>query len=116
MRLRVLRTEVDRLAAGDPLSETIFFAPAGNASLTYSLSADAALTTVTVQHKGTEVAVLVPAEEIRIWAAGSQVGIYSSIEIGPRGPLEVVIEKDFACIDRDDADNVDTFPNPHSAC
>ena len=30
------------------------------------------------------------------------------------GPsLAIAVEKDFACIDRSDADNTDTFPNPH---
>jgi hypothetical protein len=116
MRLRLLRTEVDLLAAGKTLSETIIFGPAENASLTYTLSGDAALAAVAVRHSGTEVAVLVPAEEARTWAASSQVGIYASIDIGTRGPLEIMIEKDFACIDRDDADNIDTFPNPNASC
>lgn len=26
--------------------------------------------------------------------------------------LELILEKDFACLDRSDADNHDTFPNP----
>lgn len=116
MRLRLLRTEVDRLAAGEALTETIFFAATPAASLTYSLHADPNIVAIAVRHEQTRIAVLVPAEEIRIWAASGQVGIYSSIDIGPRGPLEIMIEKDFACIDRDDADNVDTFPNPNAAC
>ena len=28
--------------------------------------------------------------------------------------LDLIVEKDFACLDLSDADNEDTFPNPNS--
>jgi hypothetical protein len=30
--------------------------------------------------------------------------------------LDVLIEKDFACLDRNDADNEGTYPNPLANC
>jgi hypothetical protein len=29
--------------------------------------------------------------------------------------LAVLVEKDFACLDRGDEENADTFPHPHAA-
>jgi hypothetical protein len=33
--------------------------------------------------------------------------------MGSYGFLDVLIEKDFACLDRNDKENEDTFPNPN---
>jgi hypothetical protein len=41
-----------------------------------------------------------------------QIGIYSAVNLGGREMLDVIVEKDFACLDLSDADNHDTFPNP----
>ena len=47
-----------------------------------------------------------------------QVGIYASLPINETTNLDIVIEKDFACLDLSDAENEDTFANPMagSAC
>jgi hypothetical protein len=34
--------------------------------------------------------------------------------MGPAGSLEIVVENDFACLDRSDEDNSDAFANPHA--
>lgn len=39
-------------------------------------------------------------------------GIYATADLGSRGTLELSIEKDFACLDRSDADNLVTFAIP----
>ena len=43
----------------------------------------------------------------------SEVGVYTTLDMGSAGSLEVAVEKDFACLDRSDEDNCDTFANPH---
>jgi hypothetical protein len=64
------------------------------------------------------VTVLVPETDALSWAQTEQVGIYSVVNIGDYGDLVVTIEKDFACLDLSDAENLDTFPNPQlgAAC
>jgi hypothetical protein len=42
------------------------------------------------------------------------VGIAEEIGLGNLGSLGLLIEKDFACLDRSDKDNEDTFPNPNA--
>jgi hypothetical protein len=56
--------------------------------------------------------VIVPKSNVLAWGTSDQVGIYHTIDLGLRGSLEVVLEKDFACLDLSDAENEDTFPNP----
>jgi hypothetical protein len=41
------------------------------------------------------------------------VGIYGSFEVGS-DQLTLAVEKDFACLDGNDASNEDTFVNPKS--
>jgi hypothetical protein len=31
------------------------------------------------------------------------------------GKLSILVEKEFACLDRGEAENADAFPNPHAA-
>jgi hypothetical protein len=46
----------------------------------------------------------------REWACGPDIGLYGNSANGQT--LELAVEKDFACLDKADAENVDTFPNP----
>jgi hypothetical protein len=58
------------------------------------------------------VTVLRPGSAAREWAEGDEVGIYGDVDTGI-SRLAVIVEKDFACLDRSERDNIDTFPNPH---
>ena len=53
-----------------------------------------------------------PAEVARTWADSEQVSIDCDVDLGARGKLSILVEKDFACIDRSAEENADTFPNP----
>jgi hypothetical protein len=60
------------------------------------------------------VAVLIPANQADAWGMTDQIGIAENISLGELGTLAVLIEKDFACLDRSDEDNQDTFANPNA--
>jgi hypothetical protein len=60
------------------------------------------------------VAVLIPADQANAWGTTDEVGIAEDISLGDLGTLAILIEKDFACLDRSDEDNHDTFPNPNA--
>ena len=59
--------------------------------------------------------IVLPKKEAATWAESNQVGIYASVDLGPHGTLDLIVEKDFACLDLSDADNLDTFPNHNVA-
>ena len=114
LRLRVSRSEVARLLAGDCLEDTIHFAPDPSAKFTYALREEPSVSRPSVQFAGNRVTILVPAGQANAWGITDQVGIAEDISLGGVGTLALLIEKDFACLDRSDEDNQDTFPNPNA--
>jgi hypothetical protein len=72
--------------------------------------------TAIVRYSQGRIAVMVDQRELRIWNEPSQVGIYASVSVGSHESLEVIVEKDFACLDGSDEENEDTFANPLSRC
>ena len=112
LRLRVSRSELTRFQAGGRIEETIHFTAAPEATLTYALESALKPSPVTVRYGSREVTVILSKDRARVWGAQSEVGVYTNLDMGPAGSLEVVVEKDFACLDRSDEDNSDTFANP----
>jgi len=114
LRVRVSRSEVARVLAGDCLEETVRFTPEASAKFTYALQQKPSLSRLTVQYMENRVAILIPADRANAWGTTDQVGIEEDISLGNLGSLALLIEKDFACLDRSDNDNEDTFPNPNA--
>jgi hypothetical protein len=112
LRLRVSRSEVERLLNQDRLEETIHFAPEAAAALIYALEPSPAVDAPTIRYSHNTVTVLIPADQSRVWCTTDQVGIEKDIDLGRFGSLTLLIEKDFACLDRSDEENEDTFTNP----
>jgi hypothetical protein len=112
LRLRVSRSELARFQAGGRIEETIHFTAAPEATLTYALESASKPAPVTVRYGSREVTVILSQDRARIWGDQSEVGVYTTLDMGPAGSLEVVVEKDFACLDRSDEDNSDAFANP----
>jgi hypothetical protein len=112
LRLRVSRSELIRFLAGEEVAETIRFAAAPEAKLTYALARGTQSGAAIVRYRPQEVTVLLSEEQTQSWSQESEVGVYTQVDIAPQGLLELMVEKDFACLDRSDADNQDTFVNP----
>ncbi len=114
LRLRVSRSELARFQAGGRIEETIHFTAAPDATLTYALESALKPSPVTVRYGSRDVTVILSEDRARIWGNQSEVGVYTTLDMGPAGSLEVAVEKDFACLDRSDEDNCDAFANPHA--
>ena|SRR5438270_8559449 len=114
LRLRVSRSELAHFQAGGRVEETIRFAEAPEAKLTYALESAVQLSPVRVRYGFHEVTIILSQDQARVWAGESEVGVYSNLDIGSAGWLDVIVEKDFACLDRRDEQNQDTFANPHA--
>jgi hypothetical protein len=114
LRLRVSRSEVAKLLDGECLEETIHFTPDAGAKFTFALQSENSISRPAVQYAGNKVTVMIPAGPANAWGTTDQVGIAEDISLGSRGSLALLIEKDFACLDRSDESNDDTFPNPNA--
>jgi hypothetical protein len=112
LRFRISRSDLASLQADARVETTLHFGPGPGASFTYALERSASAMTVSTRCVPGGVTVLLPAAQANEWNATDQVGIYESIDVGSAGRLDLILEKDFACLDGTDAQNADTFPNP----
>jgi hypothetical protein len=114
LRLRLLRSEVESLAATGRVSEEIIL---GTAVLTYTMSVSAG-EKVAVHFAANEIVVSLPETVARNWMQTDEVSIEAEQPAGPNGNvLSILIEKDFECIGRpDDPDRADAYPNPELTC
>jgi hypothetical protein len=114
LRLRLLRSEVERLGRNERVEEVITFA--ARQRLTYSLAVTDA-TVVSATFEGGTINVELPSALARQFVESDLVTVEHQQPAGPGGPLTILIEKDFVCLDRnDDPDNVDAYPHPTGNC
>jgi len=112
LRLRISKSELAKFVETGQLQETVYFGPEQGSELTYTLARDGNRPGLDVEASAGQVKVVVPAAVARTWADTEQVGIDGDVDLGARGKLSILVEKDFACIDRSAEENADTFPNP----
>ena len=111
LRLRLSRSEVAGLLKQGRIEETIYFGDGDEAKLTYALEHAIGAGAMSMRYAAQNATVVVNTDEARRWAEGDEVGLYGETGVGDRR-LEMMVEKDFACLDRSDAENADTFPHP----
>jgi hypothetical protein len=114
LRLRVGRSELARLGAGERVVETSRFGSSPDSTLGYSLKSEESISAVSVNYRPGWLEVLVPTESMSAWCGNEDVGIYALLNVGNGESLEVSVEKDYACLDRSAEDNEDAFANPHA--
>lgn len=115
IRLRLTRTEVERLACGERVEETL---AVGGARLLYAVETvegdDPPAARLALPHGQAELTVLLSHQQVEGWAAGEEVGIYSEATGGPDERLTLAVEKDFRCLTPRSAleDPADAYPHP----
>lgn len=115
LRFRITPSEMQRLVDAGRIDETVHFA--AEAKLTYALEQGNAAE-LTLRYTPGEVAVVLPAAQARRWAQSDEVGIYGTADL-PTGIVELTVEKDWACLDKNDKSDKsdprdeDAFPNPN---
>jgi hypothetical protein len=100
------------LIAAGRVEETIHFSPSEQSFLTYALVCESGLMSPQVRSTAREIVIALPQQEAATWAGSDLVGIYATINLGLPGALSLSVEKDFACMDLSDADDLDTFQTP----
>ncbi len=117
IRFRLLQSEVTHLAASGVISEEIRFGTAIDQVLRYSIAASGCVEETTVEFGDNQILVLLPETVALNWTATHAVSIHAVIDIDEDDKLDVLIEKDFVCLDRPgDPDIADLFPNPKVSC
>ena len=105
LRLRLTRGEVERLASDGELGESMHLS---GATLSYTVRSDRNADDVSAELVGTNLTVILPEKTMQSWAGTAQVSLR-----GQDGPLSILVEKDFACLQpREGEDDSDAFPHP----
>lgn len=117
IRLRLLQPEVRQLQETGNVSENIVFGVNPAESLTYSLRVSAESEKIHAQIINNRIEIFLPVNEAENWADSNEVGLYATQEIGDLGELQIIVEKDFVCVERPlDADNEKAYPHPKMQC
>ena len=112
IRFRLKRSEVEQFAQTGRLEEEIFLGTSGDEIFRYILESTGAVSTTRALLTPRAVIVQVPPDTVMRWVSTDQIGIEGEQAVDNQTSLRILIEKDFACIDGNDEQNADTFPNP----
>ncbi len=117
IRLRLLQTEVTQLREIGNVSERIIFGINPTDTLTHSLRVSGETEKIFAQMTDNQIEIFLPLEMAENWIDTEEVGLYETQNIGDLGELNIIVEKDFVCVDRPlDEDNKDAFPHPKMKC
>lgn len=81
--------------------------------LLYSLILDDQVEEVSVDLVEDEIIARLPKEQAVRWATTDLVGLGGDLDIDASMSLTLLVEKDFACLDKSDEENQDTYANPN---
>jgi hypothetical protein len=112
IRLRLKRAEVDQLAKVGQVQETLILGSTDDDLFVYTLESSAKAFAIQATLQKNRILIEVPAQTAARWATGDEVGLEAMLSVGGGRELQVLIEKDFACLNGTDEQNRDTFPNP----
>lgn len=110
VRVRLTRSEVARLAAGQQLQQITEFS--ADSRLVSSIEIVRDVSAPQANYENNRIALLLPGDLVKQWAASDQVSIEAAQPIGIGQQLTILIEKDFECIHSRAEDESDAYPNP----
>lgn len=116
IRLRLDRKDLARLVEGGRVEDALRFGP--DSAFVYAVEAgDAPRGGPTASYRDGRLTVRLDRRDIQEWAAGDRVGFENTHEVDG-GTVRILIEKDFACLDRRTGheDDAHAFPNPSESC
>ena len=114
IRLRLTKSEVEEVERKSIFKEETHFAQGVHFEYAVEL---ADTTTPQALFEQNKIKVLLPREMGLNWCRSEQVGISHSIELANGDTLQILVEKDFAClVSRPGEDESDHFDNPNTHC
>lgn len=113
IRLRLTQVEVEALRNDGIVSACIDFP--GGRSLGYRLESSPASVNPEAFFSEAEVTVRLPETAVLAWASTAQVSIAGEQQLVGGGTLQILVEKDFACLSpREGEDEADMYPHPQA--
>lgn len=117
IRVRLDRRDLETLVATGRVADAVHFGP--GVAFSYAVEAGPApRERPAASYADGRITIRIDPDDAAGWLQGDRVGFDQRQETG-EGTVRVLLEKDFACIDRppgEEADDVHAFPNPSLAC
>ena len=113
LRLRISQSEMTALLRDGCVAETVRFGAGDDAKLTYALAIAEGGEDIRMEYRAQTVTVVLSAAVARRWCYGDEIGIYGDAEVA-EDRVALLVEKDFACLDGNDPQDADAFPNPNA--
>lgn len=110
VRIRLTKTEVDRLSATGYLEEQTLFINNKFVYAVQSMDNGTELSAVLEPHK---ITLFVSKALLKDWAKNDVVGFNSRMPVAENGSLYLLLEKDFVCLDETTEDQSDNYENPN---
>jgi hypothetical protein len=111
LRFRLKQPEVSHFYRYGKVTEILEFGPDPAAQLRFVLEISAE-THLTVGFQSNTTTIGVPREMAEAWTLTELVGFDGKIDTGQGSVIEVLVEKDFRCLDGRAEDNEGAYPNP----
>lgn len=109
VRLRLTKSEVEKLCNNSSLEERTIF---GDGVFKYSIQCKDNLNELSAKFENGVLTVYIPTSFTNGWNSNDVIGFSS-----PSGnELNILVEKDFKCLDETTEDQSDNFENPHTSC
>ena len=112
IRYRLSRSEVDAFAKEGHIENKTDF---GFADFVYGIQVLDGIDSLAATYIGNKLTLFVPLTMQKEWTSTDKVGFDSIMNTGPGKTLSLLLEKDWACIDKSDEDQSDNFENPVSS-
>lgn len=115
IRLRLLKSEIEKLDANGFISEKITFS--SSQKFLYSIKISNQSEQISATFNNGELIIEIPFEQAKTWLETDLVGLESEQKINGEKTLKILVEKDFVCLDHpQDVDNKDAYPHPKMKC
>ena len=111
LRFRLKQHEVESFAAIGTVKEVMTFGPELHQRLQFTL-AKTSLNEFSLQQDGASIELSVPEDIALDWTTSSLVGFEKEITTIHGSKIQILVEKDFECIDGKEEDNIGAYPNP----
>lgn len=117
LRLRLLKSEVQRLAEEGIVREVTEFAP--GQVLAYSVESRETVDKLQATFEAGTIRVLLPRLQALEWAHSDEISLVGEQLAAGNGPLKLLVEKDFTCINPRSVwqeEQHDNYLNPNPSC
>ncbi len=114
IRLRVKMHESDTLKEKGLIEEVLEFGPSDSDKLRFQVMSGEE--DFSIVQDGLVIRIEVPLALVHSWATTDLVGFEEMITTSKGAQINVLIEKDFACLDGDREEEEGSYPNPIESC